>query len=189
MRLAMELLAAIRKQPDDKVLAALDELLPRWISVEEKWPRYLSDVLVAYKCGNYVRLGVGEFDGTTVNDEGITIPYFKGIGGFEVTHWMPLPAQPTDAKWPANTQDQQPRTKEAANMSDTNERSVASAGSGSFMDLPMTLLSREWDGEWSRLTMRSGTIRDILDDWDIDDEQDQSEVCQLLRHLRRIMGG
>lgn len=28
-----------------------------------------------------------------------------------------------------NTRDQQPRTKEAANMSDTNERSVASAGS------------------------------------------------------------
>lgn len=69
-----------------------------WISVDERWPAHLSDALVAYKCGNYVRLGVGEFDGTTVNDE--TIPYFKGIGGFEVTQgiWMPLPPPPTDAK-------------------------------------------------------------------------------------------
>ena len=71
---------------------------PQWIPVDEKWPEHLSDVLVAYKCGKYIRLGVGEFDGTTVNDEGMTIPYFKGIGGFEVTHWMPLPAPPTDAK-------------------------------------------------------------------------------------------
>lgn len=69
-----------------------------WIPVDERWPEHLSDVLVVYKCGKYVRLGVGEFDGTTVNDEGMTIPYFKGIGGFEVTHWMPLPAPPTDAK-------------------------------------------------------------------------------------------
>ena len=30
----------------------------------------------------------------TVNDDGLTIPYFKGIGGFEVTHWMPLPEPP-----------------------------------------------------------------------------------------------
>lgn len=65
-----------------------------WIPVDERWPEHLSDVLVAYKCGNYIRLGVGEFDGTTVNDEGLTIPYFKGIGGFEVTHWMPLPEPP-----------------------------------------------------------------------------------------------
>ena len=65
-----------------------------WIPVDEKWPEHLSDVLVAYKCGKYIRLGVGEFDGTTVNDEGMTIPYFKGIGGFEVTHWMPLPEPP-----------------------------------------------------------------------------------------------
>lgn len=67
---------------------------PRWIPVDERWPEHGSDVLVAYKCGKYIRLGVGEFDGTTVNDDGLTIPYFKGIGGFEVTHWMPLPAPP-----------------------------------------------------------------------------------------------
>ena len=67
---------------------------PQWIPVDAKWPKHLSDVLVAYKCGKYIRLGVGEFDGTTVNDEGMTIPYFKGIGGFEVTHWMPLPEPP-----------------------------------------------------------------------------------------------
>ena len=82
-----------------KQIAGLSEIVPHddepgWISVEERWPDHLSDVLVAYKCGKYVRLGVGEFDGTTVNDEGLTIPYFKGIGGFEVTHWMPLPEPP-----------------------------------------------------------------------------------------------
>jgi len=67
---------------------------PRWIPVEERWPKHGSDVLVAYKAGQYVLLGVGEFDGTTVNDDGMTVPYFKGIGGFEVTHWMPLPEPP-----------------------------------------------------------------------------------------------
>jgi len=72
-------------------------LLPLvWIPVEEQWPRHGSDVLVAYKAGKYVLLGVGEFDGTTVNDDGATVPYFKGIGGFEVTHWMPLPEPPTN---------------------------------------------------------------------------------------------
>jgi hypothetical protein len=68
----------------------------RWIPVEERWPSHGSNVLVAYKAGQYVLLGVGEFDGTTVNDEGMTIPYFKGIGGFEVTHWMPLPSPPEE---------------------------------------------------------------------------------------------
>jgi hypothetical protein len=67
---------------------------PRWIAVQEQWPKHGSDVLVAYKAGKYVLLGVGEFDGTTVNDDGVTVPYFKGIGGFEVTHWMPLPEPP-----------------------------------------------------------------------------------------------
>jgi hypothetical protein len=66
----------------------------RWIAVEEQWPKHGSDVLVAYKAGQYVLLGVGEFDGTTVSDDGATVPYFKGIGGFEVTHWMPLPEPP-----------------------------------------------------------------------------------------------
>jgi hypothetical protein len=66
----------------------------RWIAVEEQWPKHGSDVLVAYKAGQYDLLGVGEFDGTTVNDDGVTVPYFKGIGGFEVTHWMPLPEPP-----------------------------------------------------------------------------------------------
>jgi hypothetical protein len=68
----------------------------RWIAVEDQWPRHGSDVLVAYKAGQYVLLGVGEFDGTTVNDDGVTVPYFKGIGGFEVTHWMPLPEPPAE---------------------------------------------------------------------------------------------
>jgi hypothetical protein len=66
----------------------------RWIPVQEQWPKHGSDVLVAYKAGQHVLLGVGEFDGTTVNDDGVTVPYFKGIGGFEVTHWMPLPEPP-----------------------------------------------------------------------------------------------
>jgi len=66
----------------------------RWIPIEERWPSHGSDVLVAYKCGECVLLGVGEFDGTIFNDDGLTVPYFKGIRGFEVTHWMPLPSPP-----------------------------------------------------------------------------------------------
>jgi hypothetical protein len=83
----------IRSGGDDAVAAAC-ELLPRWIPVDEQWPKHGSDVLVAYRAGEYVLLGVGEFDGTAVNDEGVTVPYFKGIHGFEVTHWMPLPEPP-----------------------------------------------------------------------------------------------
>lgn len=64
-----------------------------WISIHDRWPEHLSDVLVAYKCGQYVRIGVGEFDGT-IEKDGQILPYFKGIGGFEVTHWMPLPELP-----------------------------------------------------------------------------------------------
>lgn len=65
---------------------------PRWISIDEQWPQHLSDVLVAYKCGKYVRLGVGEFDGT-IEKDGLIIPYFKGIGGFEVTHWSQVASE------------------------------------------------------------------------------------------------
>jgi hypothetical protein len=90
---------------DGKDYVSMDEYLrlnrryrdfyePRWTPVEERWPSHGSDVLVAYKCGGYVLLGVGEFDGTNVNDDGLTVPYFKGIRGFDVTHWMPLPQPP-----------------------------------------------------------------------------------------------
>lgn len=68
--------------------------MSKWISVEEQWPRHGCDVLVAYKAGKYVLLGVGEFDGTAVNADGLTVPYFKGVRGFEVTHWMSLPELP-----------------------------------------------------------------------------------------------
>jgi hypothetical protein len=90
-----------------KAAQVLISQLPFWIPVSEQWPEHLSEVLVSYKCGKYVRLGVGEFDGTTVNDEGLTIPYFKGIGGLEVTHWMPLPEPPevTECRHPAAATD------------------------------------------------------------------------------------
>lgn len=82
------------RQGGDDAIAAVSELLDaRWIPVDEQWPQHLSDVLVAYRCGKYVRLGVGEFDGT-IEKDGLIVPYFKGIGGFEVTHWMPLPEPP-----------------------------------------------------------------------------------------------
>jgi len=84
----------IRQGGDDGIAAVSELMAGRWIAVEEQWPQHLSDVLVAYKCGKYIRIGVGEFDGTTVNDDGLTVPYFKGIGGFEVTHWQPLPEPP-----------------------------------------------------------------------------------------------
>ena len=75
-------------------IGSFGQQIPQWIPVEEQWPTHGSDVLVAYKAGDYVLIGVGEFDGTTVNDWGVTVPYFKGIHGFGVTHWMPLPEPP-----------------------------------------------------------------------------------------------
>lgn len=57
----------------------------------------------------------------------------------------------------------------------------------SFLELPITHFETEWNGEWSRQVAREGTVRDLLNTWDIDDPDERSEIAQVLRHLRDAM--
>jgi len=67
---------------------------------------------------------------------------------------------------------------------DAAEPSARLGGYRSFLDLPITLTSTEWNGEWSRQVERVGAVKDLLATWDIDDPDEQSEMAQVLRHLR-----
>lgn len=57
----------------------------------------------------------------------------------------------------------------------------------SFEDLPIVFDDYETDGEWRRRVKRQGTVKDLLEIWDIDDECEDSEMAQVLRHLRRVL--
>ena len=69
-------------------------------------------------------------------------------------------------------------------MKDNAEQSNPSTGYRLFLALPITHIETEWNGEWSRRVTRCGTVKDLLDTWDIDDPDEQSEIAQVLRHLR-----
>ena len=56
-----------------------------------------------------------------------------------------------------------------------------------FEDLPIFLDDYEVKDGWSRRILRQTTIAELLTTWDIDDANEQSEMAQVLRHLRRIM--
>lgn len=72
-----DLLAIIRSKPDHLVVRALDELLPRWIPVEDRLPEGECRCLVAVD---------GEVRSATYYPPGKFQP--------EITHWMPLPEPP-----------------------------------------------------------------------------------------------
>ncbi|MGD9157241.1 MAG: hypothetical protein PVG39_02430 [Desulfobacteraceae bacterium] len=57
-----------------------------------------------------------------------------------------------------------------------------------FENLPIILDDTEKtvDG-WSRNIRRPGTVAELLEIWDIDDEYEDSAMAQVLRHLRRVM--
>lgn len=56
-----------------------------------------------------------------------------------------------------------------------------------FEDLPIVFQDTEHNGEWSKKIEREGTIRELLETFDIDDPGDKSEMTQVLRHLKRIL--
>lgn len=60
------------------------------------------------------------------------------------------------------------------------------ANNSAFLDLPITFPELETNEQgWSRTVSRQGMIRELLDSWDIDDPLEDSEMAQVLRHLRR----
>ena len=83
----------IRNGGDDAI-AAVSELMPQWISVSERLPNHREWVLVCHDAPNKsAEIGklVGEF----------TWELKSPVGGWTtslISHWMPLPAPPTDDK-------------------------------------------------------------------------------------------
>jgi len=67
-----------------------------WIPVSERWPDDESEVLVVFK-NRSLGVGFAVFHHLDENEQ----PKWTDGNGFELrqpTHWMPLPAPPTDAK-------------------------------------------------------------------------------------------
>lgn len=57
-----------------------------------------------------------------------------------------------------------------------------------FEDLPIKLEEVEYSTDgWQRTVQKPGTVADLLEIWDIDDDTDISAMAQVLRHLRRVM--
>ena len=56
-----------------------------------------------------------------------------------------------------------------------------------FEDLPIFIDETIRDGEWSKTVKRETTISELLEIWDIDDVTDESEMAQVLRHLRAAL--
>lgn len=82
-----ELDIRIRQGGDDAIAAAC-ELLPRWISVEERLPPHLELVLVNH-CRTGIEMAARQPDGQWVIFE---IGYKHS--GVAYTHWMTLPSPP-----------------------------------------------------------------------------------------------
>lgn len=55
-----------------------------------------------------------------------------------------------------------------------------------WLDLPIVFREREAHGEWTRETERAGTVRELLEIWDLNNPGERSEMAQVLRHLRRL---
>ena len=56
-----------------------------------------------------------------------------------------------------------------------------------FLKLPITFMEDQRMGEWLRPIQRDGTVEELLDTWNIDDPSENSEMAQVLRHLRRVL--
>jgi hypothetical protein len=80
------------RQGGDDAIAAVSELLPRWIPVSERLPEHQDTVLLYVEdYGEWITLGQRSGDGWYVNEAA------EGGGPKPLdrfTHWMPLPEPP-----------------------------------------------------------------------------------------------
>jgi hypothetical protein len=88
-----ELDIRIRNGGDDAI-AAVSELMPRWIPVTERLPDEGVEVLWYSSHDRFARWATGKRDGGLVDWGGDLESEIEGW----LTHWMPLPAPPTDGK-------------------------------------------------------------------------------------------
>ena len=56
-----------------------------------------------------------------------------------------------------------------------------------FLSLPIIFTETQQMGEWLRPIERDGTVEELLNTWNIDDPSENSEMAQVLRHLRRVL--
>lgn len=77
--------------------AGTGSTIGRWIPVTERLPDEGQEVLVASPCPNSATPNI---DIASWSEEGQQWPVWReaDCGHIEPTHWMPLPAPPTDAK-------------------------------------------------------------------------------------------
>ncbi len=87
----------IRNGGDDAI-AAVAELLPRWISVHERLPDMNELVLCVDACPGDEGDDEPDFVVAYRHADGWSTSRFERCGQWPFTHWMPLPARPTDAK-------------------------------------------------------------------------------------------
>jgi hypothetical protein len=91
----MKQIEAYIRMGGDDAIAAVGELLPRWVSVDERLPEHEDDVLLFVEdYGSWITLGRRSGDGWYVN-EAAEGGGHKPLDRF--THWMPLPEPPEDA--------------------------------------------------------------------------------------------
>ena len=83
-----ELDIRIRNGGDDAIAAAC-ELMPQWIQFFDRCPDEGERVIVFAKSANFVGEGV------PCGRAGLCA---TDVGAMDCTHWMPLPAPPTDSK-------------------------------------------------------------------------------------------
>jgi hypothetical protein len=75
------------RQGGDDAIAAVSELLPRWIPVDERLPEDGQRVLAVTRVGGITE--VGEF---AFNSRGEW--FSTDYGSWNASHWMPLPEPP-----------------------------------------------------------------------------------------------
>jgi hypothetical protein len=78
------------RQGGDDAIAAVGEMLPRWIPVSERLPQEDEDVIVFTDEENEMGVHVASID-----EDGVWCPSHGDGWMFPtVTHWMPLPEPP-----------------------------------------------------------------------------------------------
>ena len=77
------------RQGGDDAIAAVSELLPRWIAVSEQLPEMDERVTVGHATDGWVTVGHMHLTGALLHWDGDDYEELH-----EPTHWMPLPEPP-----------------------------------------------------------------------------------------------
>lgn len=68
-----------------------------------------------------------------------------------------------------------------------SRRTPQPADDSAFLSLPINFEEMKWEGPHGWKVTRQGKVAELLEIWNIDDENEKSEMAQVLRHLREAM--